>query len=124
MGTERARAQILANAYEAVIGAIYIDQGYDSAKQFISNSLITTFDEILETGSWMDPKSHFQEQAQSKDNQTPVYRVISEVGPDHDKTFTVGVYVNNKLVGKGSGPSKQIGQQKAAQEALKKYQTK
>lgn len=121
MGTERARAQILANAYEAVIGAIYIDQGYERAKQFISESLITTFDEILETGSWMDPKSHFQEQAQSKDSQTPVYRVISEVGPDHDKTFTVGVYVNNKLVGKGSGPSKQIGQQKAAQSALKKY---
>lgn len=124
MGTERARAQILANAYEAVIGAIYIDQGYDSAKLFITESLITTFDEILETGSWMDPKSHFQEQAQSKDSQTPVYRVISEVGPDHDKIFTVGVYVNNKLVGKGSGPSKQMGQQKAAQAALKKYQTK
>lgn len=121
MGTDRARAQILANAYEAVIGAIYIDQGYENAKNFITDSLITTFDEILETGSWMDPKSHFQEQAQSKDSQTPVYRVISEVGPDHDKIFTVGVYVDNKLVGKGSGPSKQMGQQKAAQAALKKY---
>ena len=120
-GTPRARAQILANTYEAVIGAIYLDQGYDAAKQFIVSSQIPTFESILSTGSWMDPKSHLQEQAQSREGSTPVYKVIEEEGPDHDKVFTVGVYVNNKLLGQGAGPSKQIGQQQAASEALKKY---
>lgn len=120
-GSERARAQILANTYESVIGALYLDQGYEAAKQFISKSLLPTFDEILETGSWMDAKSHLQEKAQAVDNATPVYKVIEEEGPDHDKIFTVGVYVGDKLMGRGSGPSKQIGQQQAATEALKKY---
>lgn len=120
-GTERARAQILANSYEAVIGALYLDQGYDAAKDFIHKSLITTFQEILETGSWMDPKSHFQEAAQSQDGATPVYKVLSEEGPDHDKVFTVGVYVNGQLKGQGVGPSKQAGQQKAAEVALASY---
>lgn len=120
-GTERARAQILANSYEAVIGALYLDQGYEAAKQFIHGSLLTTFKEILETGSWMDPKSHLQELAQSNEGSTPVYKVISEEGPDHDKIFTVGVYIGGELRGTGTGPSKQIGQQGAAQEALKRY---
>lgn len=120
-GSERARAQILANCYEAVTGAIYLDQGYAAASQFIHASLITTFDQILATGSWMDPKSHFQEAAQSRDGHTPVYKVIDEAGPDHDKVFTVGVFVGGKLQGKGVGPSKQAGQQAAAQQALKKY---
>lgn len=121
-GSERARAQILANTYESVIGALYLDQGYKVAKEFISKSLLPTFDEILKSGSWMDAKSHLQEKAQAVDNATPVYKVIEEEGPDHDKTFTVGVYVGEKLMGKGSGHSKQIGQQQAAREALKKYQ--
>jgi len=121
-GSDRARAQILANTYEAVIGAIYLDQGYEAAKNFIAKSLLPTFDEILESGSWMDAKSHLQEKAQAVDNATPVYKVMEEEGPDHDKIFTVGVYVNDKLMGKGSGPSKQIGQQQAATAALKKYQ--
>lgn len=121
-GSDRARAQILANTYEAVIGALYLDQGYDAAKDFIAKSLLPTFDEILESGSWMDAKSHLQEKAQAVDGATPVYKVIEEEGPDHDKIFTVGVYVNDKLMGRGSGPSKQIGQQQAATEALKKYQ--
>lgn len=122
-GSDRARAQILANTYEAVIGALYLDQGYDAAKKFIAKSLLPTFDKILETGSWMDAKSHLQERAQAVDSATPVYRVIEEEGPDHDKIFTVGVYVGDKLMGQGSGPSKQIGQQQAAQEALQKYQS-
>jgi len=121
-GSERARAQILANSYEAVVGAIYLDQGYDSAKAFITESVISTFDEILETGSWMDSKSRLQELAQSQDNATPVYKVVKEVGPDHDKTFTIGVYVGGKLLGSGDGPSKQTAQQKAAETALKHYQ--
>ena len=121
-GTDRARAQILANCYEAVVGALYLDQGYDAAKDFIHKSLISTFQEILDTGSWMDPKSHFQEVAQSKESSTPVYKVLSEDGPDHDKVFTVGVFVAGKLKGEGQGPSKQAGQQAAATAALESYE--
>lgn len=120
-GTERARTQILANSFEAVIGAIYLDQGYQVSNAFIEDNLISTFDEILKTGSWMDPKSKLQEIAQSNENATPVYKVETEEGPDHDKTFTVGVYIDGKLRGRGMGPSKQSGQQKAATEALKFY---
>lgn len=120
-GTDRARAQILANSYEAVVGALYIDQGYDAAKDFITKTLLITFDEILKTGSWMDPKSHLQELVQSKDGHTPVYKVLSEEGPDHDKIFTVGVFVNGEPKGQGSGPSKQTGQVAAAEAALKLY---
>ncbi len=121
-GTERARAQILANSFEAVIGALYIDQGYEPAKTFILETIISTFEEILSSGSWMDPKSHLQELAQSQESATPIYRVMNEDGPDHDKLFTVGVYVNDKLRGQGNGPSKQHAQQKAAEAALKFYQ--
>lgn len=120
-GTDRAREQILANCYEAVVGSLYLDQGYEAASKFIHKSLISTFQEILDTGSWMDPKSHFQEAAQSKEGATPVYKVLSEEGPDHDKIFTVGVFVNSKLKGQGIGPSKQAGQQKAAEAALLAY---
>jgi len=120
-GTERARAQILANCYEAVVGALYLDQGYDAAKEFIAKTLIVTFDKILETGSWMDPKSHLQERAQSQEGFTPIYRVLNEDGPDHDKTFVVGVFVGDNMRGKGSGPSKQAAQQQAAQDATTFY---
>lgn len=120
-GTDRARAQILANCYEAVVGALYLDQGYDAAKEFITRSLLSTFDDILKTGSWMDPKSHLQEIVQSKDGFTPIYKVLSEEGPDHEKTFTIGVFVSGELKGKGVGPSKQMGQVAAAESALAKY---
>lgn len=120
-GSDRARQQILANCYEAVIGAIYLDKGYDSAKQFITNSLLTTFDQILASGSWMDPKSRLQEIAQSVDGATPQYKVLSEEGPDHEKQFTVGVFVGTELKGKGTGPSKQAAQQQAAELALASY---
>lgn len=123
-GTDRARAQILANSYEAVIGALYLDKGYEPAKEFITRTLIVTFKEILDTGSWLDSKSHLQEVAQSREGHTPVYKVLSEEGPDHDKIFTVGVFVNGKLKGTGTGPSKQIGQQKAAEAALAQYEPK
>jgi ribonuclease-3 len=121
-GTDRARAQILANSFEAVVGALYLDRGYDTARDFIHEAIISTFEEILSSGSWMDPKSHLQELAQSQEAATPVYRVMTEDGPDHDKTFTVGVYVNDVLRGQGTGPSKQAGQQKAAEAALAFYQ--
>ena len=123
-GTDRARAQILANTYEAVIGASYLDQGYEASRQFIEKSLLVTFENILATGSWMDSKSHLQELVQSTVGQTPSYKVLSEVGPDHDKTFTIGAFVNGKLLGQGTGASKQIGQQQAADMALKKLKEK
>lgn len=120
-GTDRARAQILANSYEAVVGALYLDKGYDAAKEFITKSILSTFKEILDTGSWMDPKSHLQEMVQSQEGHTPQYKVLHEEGPDHDKTFTIGVFVNGELRGQGTGPSKQAGQQKAAELALERY---
>lgn len=118
-GTPRARAQILANSFEAVIGALYLDQGYDSAKQFIEKNLLVTFEDILQTGSWMDPKSHLQEIIQSQEGHTPQYKVLGEEGPDHEKIFTVGVFVDGKLRGKGTGPSKQNAQVAAAESALR-----
>ena len=123
-GSERARMQILANSYEAVIGALYIDQGYDAARKFITETLIVTFDKILETGSWLDPKSRFQEVIQSEEGFTPHYRVLSEEGPDHDKQFTVGVFVNDELKAQGVGPSKQTAQVAGAEIALKAHQSK
>jgi len=120
-GTERARSQILANTYEAVIGALYLDQGYAAAKTFIEKSLLVTFKDILKSGSWMDPKSILQEMVQSREGFTPIYKVISEEGPDHDKLFTIGVMINGKIMGQGAGPSKQAGQVAAAEAALKVY---
>lgn len=121
-GTERARAQILANSFEAVTGAIYLDKGYEAAKHFITENILSTFDEILKSGSWMDPKSHLQEVVQSQGESTPLYRVLSEEGPDHDKVFTVGVFVDEQMKGQGQGPSKQAAQVAAATDALKQYQ--
>ncbi len=119
-GTDRARAQILANCFEAVIGAIYLDQGYEAAKGMIEKAILSTFADILASGSWLDPKSRMQEVAQSELGFTPVYKVIEEVGPDHDKIFTVAVLVDEKVYGSGKGPSKQAAQQAAAEAALKK----
>lgn len=121
-GSDRARQQILANSFEAVIGAIYLDQGYEAAKTFITDNIISTLPEILKSGSWRDSKSYLQEVAQEKDGQTPVYKVLSEDGPDHDKVFTLGVFIGSQLKGSGSGSSKQAAQQKAAEEALKYYE--
>ena len=120
-GTDRARLQILANAFEAVTGAIYLDRGYEEAYKFIEKNILTKLEGILETGSWRDPKSHLQEVSQRLDGLTPIYRVLSEEGPDHDKVFNLGVYVGDKLMGQGSGPSKQIAQQASARAALDKY---
>jgi ribonuclease-3 len=123
-GSDRARDQILANAFEAVTGAIYLDKGYNVAKEFILKNIVSTLDDILSSGSWRDAKSRLQEVAQSIEGQTPVYKVIEEVGPDHDKIFTLGVYVAGKLKGQGSGPSKQVAQQDAAKAALATYEKK
>jgi len=120
-GSTRARQQILANAFEAVIGAVYLERGYDDAATFIEKNILSKLDNILATGSWRDAKSHLQEVSQRLDNTTPQYRVLEEVGPDHDKIFTLGVFVGDRLMGKGSGPSKQVAQQQAAKAALDEY---
>lgn len=123
-GSIRARQQILANAFEAVIGSIYLERGYDDADTFIKNNILSKLDGILESGSWRDPKSHLQEVSQRIDNQTPVYKVLEEVGPDHDKIFTLGAFVGSLLMGKGTGPSKQAAQQQAARAALEAYESR
>ena len=120
-GSERAHDVILADCFEAVIGAIYLDQGYEAAKEFIAKHILVKIDEILEEGSWRDPKSYVQELAQKIDGQTPVYHTLKEEGPDHDKTFTVGIYVGDTLKGTGTGHSKQEAQTEAAKVAVKKY---
>ena len=122
-GSDRARMQILANAFEALIGAIYLERGYDDAAHFIHQHITGKLDAILAEGSWRDPKSHLQEVMQRTDGVTPRYVVLEEVGPDHDKVFTLGVYSGSTLVSKGMGPSKQIAQQDAAKAALKQYET-
>lgn len=121
-GSDRARQQILANAFEALIGAVYLEKGYGVAAEFIESSILSKLEGILESGSWRDPKSHLQEVSQSIDGMTPQYRVIEEIGPDHEKVFTLGVYVGNELMGTGTGHSKQIAQQQAATAALEAYQ--
>ena len=123
MGVERAHDVILADCFEAVIGAIYLDQGYEAAKDFISKHILVKIDEILEEGSWRDPKSYVQELAQKIDGVTPIYKTLKEDGPDHDKTFTVGLYVGNTLKGTGTGHSKQEAQTAAAREGVKKYRS-
>lgn len=120
-GSDRAHLQILANAFEAVIGAIYLERGFDDARGFIHKHIIIKLDGILESGSWRDPKSYLQEISQRVDNQTPVYKVLGEEGPDHDKIFTLGVFIGETLMGRGTGPSKQVAQQQAARAAIAKY---
>ena len=120
-GNERSRALISANAVEALIGAVYLDQGYEAARLLISKYIIVQLPHILKVGSWMDPKSKFQELSQEREGVTPTYRVVEEAGPDHDKIFTVGAYVGDKLYGKGQGSSKQAAQQVAAEQALKAF---
>ena len=123
-GSDRARQQILANAFEALIGAVYLEKGYDQAAIFITDNIINKLEGILKTESWRDPKSHLQEVSQSVDGMTPQYRVIEEIGPDHEKIFTLAVYVGNELMGTGTGHSKQIAQQMAASTALEAYKTR
>jgi len=115
----RARLFILANCFEALIGAIYLDQGYDSASRFIHENILPKMDEILNKKLFRDSKSLFQERAQEITGITPSYEVVKEWGPDHDKHFVVGVYVGKELVAQGEGPSKQEAQQQAAMAGLK-----
>lgn len=118
----RARQLILANCFEAVTGAIYLDQGYEIAKKFLEGHLLVNLPKIIEDKLYIDPKSHFQEIAQEKEGITPRYDVVSEEGPDHDKKFTIMVKIGDREWGKGNGASKQLAQQAAAKNALLKYQ--
>lgn len=114
----RARQIILANAFEAVIGAIYLDQGYEAAKNFIAVQLFHKTDEVVSKGLWQDSKSRLQEIAQEKEGLTPSYSVVNETGPDHARQFVVGVYIGEKRIAIGEGRSKQEAEQVAAQKAL------
>ena len=117
--TGKARMYILANTFEALIGAIYLDQGYERCQQFIREHLICKLPEIIEKGLFKDPKSRFQEEAQERVKITPTYKVLEESGPDHAKHFVVGVYLGQELVARGEGSSKQEAEEEAAKEALK-----
>ena len=116
--TGRARQYILANAIEAVIGAIYLDQGYAAADEFIKRFIIGELAEIINQKLYRDAKSRFQEEAQEKVGVTPTYEVMKEWGPDHARNFVVGVYLGKELVAEGEGLSKQEAQQQAAEKAL------
>ncbi len=114
----KARDYILANAVEAIIGAIHLDQGYKAAEKFIHKYMISKLDDILDNGLFMDAKSRFQEAAQEKISITPTYKVLEEDGPDHEKQFKIGVFLDKELVATGEGTSKQEAQTAAAEAAL------
>jgi ribonuclease-3 len=115
----RGRLVILADAMEAIIGAVYLDGGYNSARDFISKNIFHLIDEIVAEGKHIDAKSKFQERAQDVLGFTPVYKSIKETGPDHDKHFMVAVFVGDERIAEGGGKSKQEAEQDAAREALK-----
>jgi len=118
--TGRARQYILANAIEALIGAIYLDQGYEPCEKFIKRFILKELPMIIEKHLYRDAKSSFQEMAQDKVSITPTYEVLEEWGPDHARNFKVGVFLEKELAGVGQGPSKQEAQQMAAEDALQK----
>ena len=116
----RAREVILANTFEALLGAIYLDQGFSQAEKFIHHHLVPVLDDILKNESYQDPKSKFQELIQNKLKITPVYKLVQESGLDHSKKFTIGVFLNQKLIAKGIGKNKHEAETEAAKKALKK----
>jgi len=117
LGSKRAMETILADAFEALIGAIYLDQGYEEAEKFIRNKILSRVDEIKEQG-YRDAKSILQERTQEKLKVTPTYEVVKEAGPEHQKVFKVGVYFKKKLIAMGEGCSKQEAETEAAKKAL------
>ncbi len=116
--TGRARQVILANCIEALIGALYLDLGYEATKQFIIKEVLVELPGVITGGTYLDPKSKLQEIVQDKWGITPTYGVISESGPDHDKIFVVAAFMGDKEIGRGEGPSKQEGEISAAENAL------
>ncbi len=118
--TGRARDVILANAFEAITGALYLDQGYDAAEAFLAKNLFPKIDDVIAKRAWQDAKSRFQEMAQEKKGITPSYKTVSETGPDHARTFIVAVCIGSEEIAQGEGKSKQDAEQAAAQNALSK----
>lgn len=116
--TGRARMYILANAFEAVVGAMYLDQGYGVAEAFIARQLFARTETIVEKRLWQDAKSRFQELSQEHAGVTPTYETLQQTGPDHDRTFTVGVYLGNEKIAEGQGRAKQEAEQQAAEKAI------
>lgn len=116
----REKDYLLANTFEALIGVIYLELGYKKAQAFIKKFLLVRLEEILEKGAHIDAKSKFQEIAQEKVGVTPAYQLLHDEGPDHNKIFTMGAYINDRIVGKGKGGSKQAAEQRAASDALKR----
>ena len=114
----RARQYILANTYEALVGALYLDQGYEGVRGFIERTVLPLIDEIIEKRLWQDHKSLFQEKAQEKANTTPSYKTLREEGPDHGRHFIVGVFLGEEQIASGEGMSKQEAEQNAAEKAL------
>jgi ribonuclease III len=121
-GSEKAKESIFANAVEALIGAIYIDQGYEKSEEFIKKFVLKNLDMVMEQKLYRDPKSILQEIAQEKFSITPRYEIIEENGPDHHKRFLVGAYLDNKLIAKGEGDSKQDAEREAASNSLKEIE--
>lgn len=117
----KARQLILANTFEALIGAIYLDQGYEVVSNFIQKYLLTRLTEVIEQKKYLDPKSHLQEISQAQLGITPTYKVMEEFGPDHDKSFTVGCYIKDNVIGEGQGSSKQTAESAAASNALEHW---
>lgn len=117
---KKSRHFILADAVEAIIGAIYLDQGMKVSKNFILKNIVSKLDSILKNKLYLDPKSRFQEKAQEMRGVTPHYKILDEIGPDHAKVFTVGLYLEDEIVAKGKGLSKQEAQVEAATNGLKK----
>ncbi len=116
--TGRARQYILANTFEAIVGALYLDQGYDAAQSFIAQELFNRTERIVEKRLWQDAKSRFQELAQEHVSVTPSYETLSQTGPDHDRVFTVGAFLGNEKIAEGKGRSKQEAEQAAAEKAI------
>ena len=116
--TGRARQYILANAFEALVGATYLDQGYEAVRDFIHRVVLSRLPEVMDKQLYKDPKSLFQEEAQERVSITPTYEVLREWGPDHDKHFVVGVFLGKELVAEGEGASKQQAQEEAARAGL------
>ncbi|MCL4339315.1 ribonuclease III [Patescibacteria group bacterium] len=123
-GGGRQNTSILADTFEAFLGAVFLDQGLLSAKKILSVFLFPLLTNILRDKKYKDAKSEFQEIVQEDKKVSPVYKVLDQKGPDHAKEFTIGVYVENILYGTGQGKSKQEGEMKAAEEALNKWQAK
>ena len=116
--TFRARGSILADAYEAFLGALYLDQGYSEVKDFITKTLLIKTDDVIQKGLYKDSKSFVQEKSQEEVGVTPVYKLIEEMGPDHDKRFTMAIYFDDKYIAEGEGKSKQEAESSAAKAAL------